>query len=1452
MKNTKRALSFTLSIIMVLTMVLGSVVMPAGAALVDVGTNGDGNFNLGSKSFTPEGGNGRFKIEMAGITFGAWDDGGVDTMANGISFGSSSVRPNNTAGRNGICLTTSDVSAGLTASFSIIDGAKAAAGTSEADGRTASASGYTVENNATNGKTYELVIYGDFNTDVTTAIYIREETLPASDFTLLFADIPMYQNFAANTGYYPDADGIRWLARGGAGTFNWASFTIADMAFKTIKVDANSTTATGDAPDTEFLLVSATYTVPANPFADAGFTFKEWNTEPDGSGTSYDPADDFAVSADVTLYAIWEGAGAGIPQTGKITLVDPAVAPGASKKVIAEFDVTFTAGADNIIGFNATEYKGMGNPDNEVNCAMFRLRYNASSAPSALYVPNGGTKNGGTLAGYNEEIDTYLTQSVKVIFDFDTQTYTVYMKSTADSSAEYEAIVEDYAFWVSSASFDIAKMIDIAVIYTNSAPVNFTNMVVRQYNPVEVTFMDSDGITVMHTFADETTPYDIVVPDDTGLTVPAGSGAFKGWVLDTDSGDESTLVEAGDPLTVSAAAVYVPVWEASTANNPPEALATLPVMYVEVGDTVSFTADDIATDADDDDTLEITDIVTPPGGTNASATLSAGVIEISGLAVGTDSIEVEVSDGTDVVNITVSISVETLYTISGTITYDSMASTIVQTVSYVVDGGAVKTVDTDAAGAYTIAGIPDTAVVDISVEDVVGYVTPADVQVTIAAIDATGADFDYVTETFDITGTVSGLADVENVSVYYSTTGALDILTDTSVLTDASGAYSITVNYGTALTIYVDDEAGFVTPDAIVIASVEADTADQDFEYIATYTVSGTITEDGAAFVGDIEYSIDDGTAVSITVAADGSYAVADIVEGSKFEITDIGGYDLTKYVVTGDLVIAAVTADVTGFDVDVAEILGYTISGTIMADAVAYEGDLDYAIDGTDYTITIAAADAGAYSIFVPVGSDLVITVPVQFDCADTLTFDDVAADNSAADLTFTTKTFKITVTAIEGATITHTQDSVVDTVVVGDTGVVEITGIKYGTAVEIGASNVTGYLAPETTDTYDFTSLEADAAITYTYAPITYTISWVDDSGANPTIADDTVVYGGVAVSKDISRSGYALNGWYTEATLVTKWDFDTVVTSDMTFYAKWDRRSTSNNNPVTPWVETGSFAVSFNTQGGSTVASITVVKDGTVTKPADPTKEGYVFDGWYKDAACTIAWDFAADKITNTTTIYAKWTEAGVDGPEGPETPDIVNPEASYEIKENAASISFVQGRPDKTFGPDARVTRAEAVTMLYRLMNFEGLDGRASFSDDNMWAQEAIRAFAEAGIVNGISATQFAPDSNITRGQFATIIARLMGLDVDAAAGTATDIAGHWAAANIAAVIDAGYMSGYNDGSFKPDQAMTRAEMVVTINRMLGVEVPAYGADANEFTDISPDHWAYNDICKATGK
>ncbi len=108
--------------------------------------------------------------------------------------------------------------------------------------------------------------------------------------------------------------------------------------------------------------------------------------------------------------------------------------------------------------------------------------------------------------------------------------------------------------------------------------------------------------------------------------------------------------------------------------------------------------------------------------------------------------------------------------------------------------------------------------------------------------------------------------------------------------------------------------------------------------------------------------------------------------------------------------------------------------------------------------------------------------------------------------------------------------------------------------------------------------------------------------------------------------TKDGFTFGGWFTEPEFVNEFDFfNTIITEDITLYAKWIR------NP---------FTVTFNSQGGSDVKSKAANSDGLVSTPTSPKKTGYRFAGWYKEAECKNRWDFYSDIVIEDTTLYAKW--------------------------------------------------------------------------------------------------------------------------------------------------------------------------------------------------------------------
>lgn len=188
-----------------------------------------------------------------------------------------------------------------------------------------------------------------------------------------------------------------------------------------------------------------------------------------------------------------------------------------------------------------------------------------------------------------------------------------------------------------------------------------------------------------------------------------------------------------------------------------------------------------------------------------------------------------------------------------------------------------------------------------------------------------------------------------------------------------------------------------------------------------------------------------------------------------------------------------------------------------------------------------------------------------------------------------------------------------------------------------------------------------------------------------------------------------------------------------------------------------------------------------------------------------------------------------------------------------------VAYIMGYPDGTVQPEGQITRAEACTIFFRLLTDSSRDyyfARTNdYSDVNRgdWFNNAISTLSNAGIVTGYNDGTFRPNQPITRGEMAKIIANFANLKYGGK--TFTDLAGHWSKSYVELAAGNGWIAGYPDGSFRPDQKITRAETVTMINRVLD-RVPAKESRLLSrsimltFPDNKPGDWYYIAIQEAS--
>ncbi len=246
--------------------------------------------------------------------------------------------------------------------------------------------------------------------------------------------------------------------------------------------------------------------------------------------------------------------------------------------------------------------------------------------------------------------------------------------------------------------------------------------------------------------------------------------------------------------------------------------------------------------------------------------------------------------------------------------------------------------------------------------------------------------------------------------------------------------------------------------------------------------------------------------------------------------------------------------------------------------------------------------------------------------------------------------------------------------------------------------------------------------------------------------------------------------------------------------------------------------------------------------------PTVEGKEFGGFYADSAFTQPLT-GKKTFTTSTTIYTKWTDKGTE-PVNPDQPD------QPIFTDN--HIAYIIGYPEGTVKPEDNISREEVATVFYRLLRAEkqieiaSTENRFSDVDESRWSNKAISSMAKGGYISGYESGTFKPEQFITRSEFVTIIANMYKLDKTPATTFSDVTNGYWASGYIGAISGKGWVNGYEDGTFRPEQFITRAEVMATVNRMLGRKVSADGisADAKIWSDISASDWYYLDVVEAT--
>ena len=229
------------------------------------------------------------------------------------------------------------------------------------------------------------------------------------------------------------------------------------------------------------------------------------------------------------------------------------------------------------------------------------------------------------------------------------------------------------------------------------------------------------------------------------------------------------------------------------------------------------------------------------------------------------------------------------------------------------------------------------------------------------------------------------------------------------------------------------------------------------------------------------------------------------------------------------------------------------------------------------------------------------------------------------------------------------------------------------------------------------------------------------------------------------------------------------------------------------------------------------------------------------------------------TYTFTANFGYSGGGSGGSNRPKPPVVEIPDDVPTGLNGKDHYAYVVGYPDGMVYPQKNITRAEVATIFFRLLTDETREANMtksnSYNDmkDGAWYTCAVSTLSKMGIIKGYEDGSFKPDASISRAEFAAIAARF-DPDGDKTPATFSDVSSHWAKDEISIAANHGWIKGYEDGSFKPDQKITRAETMTLVNRVLK-RLPETKDDLHKDMKTWPDNqnesaWFYLAVQEAT--
>ena len=277
------------------------------------------------------------------------------------------------------------------------------------------------------------------------------------------------------------------------------------------------------------------------------------------------------------------------------------------------------------------------------------------------------------------------------------------------------------------------------------------------------------------------------------------------------------------------------------------------------------------------------------------------------------------------------------------------------------------------------------------------------------------------------------------------------------------------------------------------------------------------------------------------------------------------------------------------------------------------------------------------------------------------------------------------------------------------------------------------------------------------------------------------------------------------------------------------------------------------------GAVPTAAKVKKGGSYTvAPVQTTSQSrYTFSGWRREDTNEIV--TVIEKIDKDIKLIGVWTRRSSGGGGGSSKPTVDIPDDVPTGLNGDDHFAYIVGYPNGNVEPNGNITRAEVATIFFRLLTEEVRTANSTQSNSlsdvtrGQWFNHAVSTLSSMGIVKGHNDGTFAPNAPITRAEFAAIAARFDDKNTDTSSKF-TDIASHWAKNEIGIAANKGWINGYPDGTFRPNQYITRAEAMTLVNRVLN-RLPENSSDLLDSMIKWPDNsdasaWYYLAVQEAT--